>query len=125
MFGPLVLSVLLAAAGDGAADLAVFAQFGAVGIIAAMGIWFAKGAHQRERDHTDKAHQRERDRADRLEAENRRLNDLILERVIPAMTAATSAAQESAQLLADLQRERELERLSTDHKRRTQRGGDI
>ncbi len=123
MFGPLVLSVLLAATSDSAADLAVFAQFGAVGIIAAMGIWFAKGAHQRERDHTDRAHQRERDRADRLEAENRRLNDLILERVIPGMAAATSAAEESAQLLAAIQRERELERLAMDHERRSQRGG--
>lgn len=110
------MAALWAAAGDGGSglDLTVFAQYGVVGAIAILGIWFAKGAHQRERE-----------RADRLETENRRLNDVILERVIPAMTAATSAAQESAQLLAALQRERELERLATEHQRRKERDGDV
>jgi hypothetical protein len=67
-----------------------------LGVIAAMLIWFAKGAHQRERD-----------RADRMEAENKRLNELILDRVIPALTSATRAAEESAELLNSVQRERE------------------
>ncbi len=78
-------------------DLTVFAQYGVLGIVAAMLIWFARGAHQRERD-----------RADRMEAENKRLHELILDRVIPALTSATQAAEESTELLRAMQREREL-----------------
>lgn len=79
----------------GTADLTVFAQYGILGVIAAMLIWFAKGAHQRERD-----------RADRLGEENQRLNTILLDRVIPALLAATRAAEESAELLIVLHRER-------------------
>lgn len=93
-------------AGAGGLDITIFAQYGILGIIAAMLIFFARGAHQRERD-----------RADRMEAENRRLNELILDRVIPALTSATKAAEESAELLAAMQRERELQ-----HFIRQQRG---
>lgn len=92
-------------------DINLFAQYGVLGIIAAMLIFFAKGAHQRERD-----------RADRMEAENKRLNELILDRVIPALTAAARAAEESAELLRAIQRERELVQIS-DHRRKT-RGGE-
>lgn len=90
------LSTIFWAADQGSIDFTVFAQYGVLGIIAAMLIWFAKGAHQRERD-----------RADRMEDENKRLNALILDRVIPALTSATRAAEESAELLNALQRERE------------------
>jgi hypothetical protein len=89
-----------AADGGGGIDIAVFAQYGVLGVIAAILIWFAKGAHQRERD-----------RADRLEAEVQRLHTLMLDRVIPALTSATNAAEESAALIAALQRERELANL--------------
>ncbi len=92
---------------DGAAsiDIGLFAQYGILGIITAMLIWFAKGAHQREKD-----------RADRLEAEVGRLHELMLDRVIPALTSATKAAEESAELLRSstelvhaMQRERDRE----------------
>lgn len=95
----------LAAEGGGALDLTVFAQYGVLGLIAAMLIWFARGAHQRERD-----------RADRMEAENRRLNELILDRVIPALTSATRAVEDSGNQLTALQRERELEQLARRHR---------
>lgn len=94
---PWGLPVLAADAGGGALDLAVFAQYGVLGIIAAVLIFFARGAHQREQQ-----------RADRMEAENRRLNEVILDRVIPALTSATRAAEEAAELLSAMQREREL-----------------
>lgn len=81
-------------------DFSVFAQYGVLGIFAAMLVWFAKGAHQRERD-----------RADRLEDENRRLNTTIQDRVIPALTSATRAAEEAGELLNAMQREREAQRL--------------
>lgn len=109
-----LLLPVLAAADAGAVDLTIFAQYGVLGIIAAMLIWFAKGAHQRERE-----------RADRMEAENKRLNELILDRVIPALTSASRAAEESAELLNALQRERELSQLAEhrDPRRGTKGGG--
>lgn len=83
--------------GAGGLDLTIFAQYGVLGIFAGMLVWFAKGAHQRERD-----------RADRMEAEIQRLHELILDRVIPALTSATRAAEESTELLAAMQRERQM-----------------
>ncbi len=94
--------VLFIAAADpsGAVDLAVFANYGVVGVVAIILIWFARGAHQRERD-----------RSDRLEAEVQRLHEVMIERVIPALTSASRAAEESAALLAAMARERELARI--------------
>lgn len=92
--------VILAADPSGSLDLAVFAQYGVLGIITLILIFFARGAYQRERD-----------RADRLEQENQRLHELIIDRVIPALGSATRAAEESAELLAAMQRERELVQL--------------
>lgn len=89
------------AAESGAIDFSIFAQYGVLGILAALLIMFAKGAHQRERD-----------RADRMEAENKRLNELILDRVIPALTSATRAAEESTELLNAVHRERQLAMLA-------------
>lgn len=106
----LFLQFLAAESGGGSVDLTVFAQYGPLGIIAALLIWFAKGAHQRERD-----------RADRMEAENKRLNELILDQVIPALTSATRAAEESAELLNALQREREYAKFA-GHRRGTEGG---
>jgi len=100
--------IIAAPVDPGSIDVTVFAQYGILGIIAAMLIWFAKGAHQRERD-----------RADRLEEENRRLNNLLLDRVIPALMSATRAAEESAELMSAIQREREVAHLSRQHVRDT------
>lgn len=121
---------LLDDGGGGSVDLNVWAQYGVLGVIASMLIWFARGAHQRERDRADRMEtenrrlidlDRERERADKMEAENRRLNDLILERIIPSLIAATHAAEESAELLNAIQRERERER---EYNRRPRGGGD-
>lgn len=84
----------------GDVNVSVLAQYGVLGIVASLLIWFAKGAHQRERD-----------RADRLEEETRRLNTVIADRVIPALTSATRAAEESGELLNAMQREREAQTL--------------
>lgn len=91
--GPSAQEVEASAGGD---LLTVFAQYGPLGVITALLVWFARGAHQRERE-----------RADRMEEDNKRLNGIILDRVIPALTEATRAAEESAALLRDLHRERE------------------
>lgn len=97
---------VFAADAGGAVDLTVFFQYGVLGVIAAILIWFAKGAHQRERD-----------RGDRLEAEVQRLHELMLERVIPAMTSASKAAEESAALLLSMQRDREIQLLQQQRQR--------
>ncbi len=88
----------------GGLDLAVFAQYGVLGILVLILIYFAKNAHQRERD-----------RADRLEAEVQRLHELMLDRVIPALTAAAKAAEESSELMNQMQRERALVSLIRRH----------
>lgn len=87
-------------------NLGVLAQYGVLGVFATMLVWFARGAHQRERD-----------RADRLEEENKRLNGIIQDRVIPVLSAATRAAEESGELLNAMQREREAHRM-LDRERR-------
>lgn len=101
---PLYVPLAAEAGGSGYADLA---QYGVLGIVAIGLIIFAKGAHQRERD-----------RADRMEAENKRLNELVLEKVIPALTSATRAAEQSAELLRAVQEERQ-------HIRRPRGGGNL
>ncbi len=80
----------------GSVDVGLFAQYGVLGILCLILIFFAKGAYQRERD-----------RADRADEENKRLNQVLLEKVIPALLSATRAAEESAELLREIQRERE------------------
>lgn len=86
--------------GAGGLDFTIFAQYGVLGVFAGMLVWFAKGAHQRERE-----------RGDRMEAEVQRLHALILDRVIPALTSATKAAEESTELLTAMQRERQMVQL--------------
>lgn len=83
------------------ADLGMFAQFGVVGVIAVMGIIFAKGAYAREKE-----------RADSTLAENRRLYELMIERVLPALSSAARAAEDSGELLRSMQREREVTQIA-------------
>lgn len=108
LFAPLpwpVLALLAAGGAAGEIDLSVLANYGVVGFVAAGLIWFAKGTHQRALD-----------RADRLEAENRRLNEILLDRVIPVLISATKAAEESGRLLNAIQRERELATMAEQRK---------
>lgn len=88
------------AAGSSGIDIGVLAQYGVLGIFAMLLVWFAKGAYQRETT-----------RADRIEEDNKRLNDIIRDRVIPALTSATKAVEQSGELLNAMQRERETQRL--------------
>lgn len=77
-------------------NLGTLAQYGVLGVAAGALAVFARIAYRRETE-----------RADRLEAEVVRLNNLIIERVIPALTSAAQAAEDATQLLRDMQRERE------------------
>lgn len=110
--------VWLAADSGGAGDMGVLAQYGVLGIFAILLILFAKTSYKRETD-----------RADRLEQEVLRLNNLIIERVIPALTSATNAVEDATELLRSVQREREINALNerdarTAARRRGGNGGE-
>lgn len=83
----------LAADGPGTVNIGVLSQYGVLGLVCAGLVWFARGAYQESRD-----------RARALEEENKRLNALMIDRIVPLLTGA-------AELLRTLQAEREQERL--------------
>lgn len=78
-------------------DVGALAQYGVLGIFAILLIVFAKTSYKRETD-----------RSDRLDAEVTRLNALIVDRVIPALTTAASSVEEATALLREMQRDREI-----------------
>jgi len=65
----------------------VFLQYGAIGTILLVLLWFAYGAIKRERDATD----RERERAKEAEKALADLNALMRTEVIPVLTKAAEA----------------------------------
>jgi hypothetical protein len=73
-------------------------QYGIVGVVAIVLFFVAKRLFDREQA-----------RADRLEADVRRLNDLMAEQLIPALTKSTSAVLDAQQLINDIRRAREIE----------------
>lgn len=106
----IVLAIIVSQleSGGGVDVVGIFAQYGVLGL-AVLGLaFFARGAYKRESD-----------RADRLEEKNDRLNNLILERVIPSLESATHAQEDSTELLRSLQRERELAQLAERHRQGT------
>lgn len=78
-------------------EAGMFAQYGVLGVFAALLIAFARVSYKRETN-----------RSDRLEAEVTRLNTLIVDRVIPALTTAASSVEEATSLLREMQRDREV-----------------
>lgn len=104
---------LLSEATSAPVNLGVLAQYGVLGIFAIILLLFAKLSYKRETD-----------RSDRLEAEVTRLNNLIIERAIPALTSAAQAAEEATRLLRDMQRAQEMDLLRAPTHRRPRSGGD-
>lgn len=94
-------------------DLGMLIQYGVLGIAAGALSVFARIAYRRETE-----------RADRLEAEVVRLNSLIIERAIPALTSAAQAAEDATSLLRDMQREREINMIRDSARRQSRPGGD-
>lgn len=72
-------------------SVSVFLQYGAIGVIALVGVWFAH-----------KAYRREADRADANEAEVRRLNQAIQDRFVPAITESSVALRDTQELVREL-----------------------
>lgn len=110
-----MLIVPLVAADPGATGLGLLAQYGVLGLFAALLVVFARTAIKRDADRSETAYKREVERADRLEAEVTRLNTSIQEKAIPALLAAATAINECTELLRDQQRDR---RLGYEHTRR-------
>jgi hypothetical protein len=75
----------------------VFLQYGAIGAILLVLLWFAAGAIKRERDATD----RERARAEKAESEKDDLNKVMRTEVIPVLTKATDAIAKVTDTLAE------------------------
>jgi len=85
-------------------SVGTLAQYGVLGIFAAILVVFAKTAYRRETD-----------RADRLETEVQRLNALIQDRVIGVISSATNAVEESTELMTVMAREQ----IAAGHRDRT------
>lgn len=71
-----------------AVDVTGFLQYGAVGLIAGLGIIFFRQAYKRESE-----------RADRIEAKY----DRVMDKVIPVLMETAAAAKQNMELLKDVQ----------------------
>lgn len=106
-----LLAVLAASPSGDQVNIGLLAQYGVLGVFAAMLVVFARVSYKRETD-----------RSDRLENEVQRLNSLIQEKVIPALSSATRAVEESQDLLSAMTRERV--ELHSDYRRRPRRNDE-
>jgi hypothetical protein len=88
--------VLNTAAGVAGPDLGVLGNYGILGLFTVILLGFGLRAWQREIT-----------RADRLETELREKNQAMQDRVIPALTTAAAAVQQSAEMMRELTEERE------------------
>lgn len=77
----------------------------------------ATKAQQEDYDRHQKALADERARADRLEAEVKRQNDVLQEKALPSLIAATAVTSESQALLRELRRDQERIRLLEEDRR--------
>jgi hypothetical protein len=105
------LAALLAAEAGGEPNYAVLGQYGVLGVFALLLVWFAKFMINRETA-----------RADRLEQEVLRLNNIIQDKVIPALLSATGAVEQSTEMFRDLQREMRVEGYSSRRRPQTDEG---
>lgn len=72
----------------------ILAQYGALGVMVIAAFVAVRILFRRETD----AHQRALERADRMEAEVKRLNDVIQDRMLPILNEATKAIGEALAL---------------------------
>lgn len=69
----------------------ILVQYGALGVMVVFAGIAVRVLFQRETE----AHKREQERADRMEAEVRRLNDIIQDKMLPILHEATKAISEA------------------------------
>ncbi len=73
-------------------------QYGILGI-AALVLFFV----------SRRLYEREQARADRLEADVRRLNELMVEQMVPALTRSTEAVASAQRVMEEIRRQKEIE----------------
>lgn len=102
---------ILAAVVEAAAETAAaeptaidLAQYGAIGTLCALFVWFAFRAWKREIERCDRLEAEHRAERERLEGETRRLHVDIQEKAIPALLASATALTEVTELLREQQR---------------------
>jgi len=89
----------LAATADNPANLlSPFLQLGVVGVVNIVLFYIARSLIQREQT-----------RADRIEEDNRRINSLMTDQMVPALTKATEAIVDAQRLIEEMKRERDVE----------------
>jgi hypothetical protein len=88
----LSLQALLAVA-QAADSASVLYQYGAIGVFLLVAGYAVRVLFQRE----VAAHDLERQRADRMEAEVRRLNELIQDKMLPVLSSATQVISDALQ----------------------------
>jgi hypothetical protein len=86
--------------GSAATDniLGVVLQYGILGVAAIILFLVAKRLFDREQA-----------RADRLEADVRRLNDLMVDQMVPALTKSTEAVANAVRILEEIRRQKDIE----------------
>ena len=108
-------------------SIGIATQMGALGLIAFACAWLAKKFIDENNARTTRLEEITNARALRLEDENRKLNELIREQLVPALTASTAAIENCMRMIAEGQRREELAR-ELDRRRegreREQRGRD-
>lgn len=83
-------------------DLSIFAQYGAVGIIAIIALFAVRYLFKRETEAFD----RERARADRLEQDLTKLNELVRDKYLTTLAEATRAIGDALAVVRDRERDR-------------------
>ncbi len=78
--------------------LGIVLQYGILGI-AALVLFFV----------SRRLYEREQARADRLEADVRRLNELMVEQMVPALTRSTEAVANAQRVMDEIRRQKEIE----------------
>lgn len=107
----MILTFLMAAASDPTTTgiVGVLLQYGAVGAVALTLGFFARTLIKREQERADRLEVEAKEARLAYNAEVSRLNTLIQEKTIPALLTATSAINNSQQLLQSLQYQRDIE----------------
>lgn len=75
----------------------IYAQYGAIGLVAALSIWAVRIMYAR----LQSAYEREKERADRLEDELRRLNEVIRTDYVNTISRASQAMSDANRAVAD------------------------
>ncbi len=78
--------------------MGIVLQYGILGVAALILFFVSRRLYEREQA-----------RADRLESDVRRLNELMVEQMVPALTRSTEAVANAQRLMEEIRRQKEIE----------------